>query len=209
MDAIIQAMESTIAARDPYTVAHQQRTAHLACLIGSELDLAEADLQDLHVAGRLHDLGKIAVPGEILAKLGRLTEFEFSLIKIHPQVACGILRPLKFKAHINQIMLQHHERLNGSGYPLGLREGDIVLEARILAVADVVEAMYSHRPYRPALGLEQALTEITQFKGTLYDAEVVEACIRVMTRTGGFSVITDRDLISGPKLGPASNMRLI
>jgi HD-GYP domain-containing protein (c-di-GMP phosphodiesterase class II) len=196
MDAIIQAMESTIAARDPYTAAHQQRAAQLACLIGSELDLPETTLQDLYVAGRLHDLGKIAVPGEILSKRGKLTEFELSLIKIHPQVACGILQPLKFDAHISQIMLQHHERLNGSGYPLGLQESDILLEAKILAVADVVEAMYSHRPYRPSLGLDRTLTEITQFQGTLYDATVVEACVRVMTKMN-FSGLIEGNLISG------------
>lgn len=179
MDAIIQVMELAIATRDPYTVAHQQRTTELACLIGAEMDLPEASLRDLYVAGRLHDLGKIAVPGEILSKPGNLTDSEFSLIKSHPQVAYDILQPLRLSQHIAKTIFQHHERLNGSGYPRGLRGGEIILEARILAVADVVEAMYSHRPYRPALGLDQALAEIAEFSGTLYDTAVVNACLKV------------------------------
>ncbi len=179
MDALIQVMEATIAARDPYTVAHQRLTAQLACLIGAAMDLPVGSLRDLHVAGRLHDLGKIAIPGEILAKSGQLSDFEFSMIKSHPQVAYDILQPLNLPGQISQIMLQHHERLDGSGYPLGLKGKKILLEARILAVADVVEAMHSHRPYRPAMGLSLALEEIVQFKGILYDAKVVDACLRI------------------------------
>jgi HD-GYP domain-containing protein (c-di-GMP phosphodiesterase class II) len=185
MDAIIQVMELTISARDPYTVAHQQRATELACLIAAEMDLPEASLRDLHVAGRLHDLGKIGIPGEILSKPGKLTGCEFSLIKSHPQVGYEILQPLKLSRHISQIILQHHERLDGSGYPLGLKRSEILLEARILAVADVVEAMDSHRPYRPALGLNQALAEIAHFKGTLYDAAVVNACLRIYEKDRG------------------------
>lgn len=178
MDAIIQVMESTIAARDLYTVAHQQRTAHLADLIAAEMDLPVQSRKDLHVAGRLHDLGKIAVPGDILSKHGKLNYFEFALIKFHPQMACDILRPLEI-TNIIQIILQHHERLDGSGYPLGLKGSEILLEARILAVADVVDAICSDRPYRPSLGMDQALEEITNFKGTLYDAAVVDACMNI------------------------------
>jgi HD-GYP domain-containing protein (c-di-GMP phosphodiesterase class II) len=192
MDAIIQVMESSIAARDPYTVVHQQRTTKLACLIAAEMDLPAARVRFLHVAGRLHDLGKIAVPGDILSKPGRLTDFEFSLIKIHPQMACDILQPLKL-GHIAKIILQHHERLDGSGYPLNLKGNEILLEAKILAVADVVDAMYSHRPYRPALGLDQAMEEIIHFKGTLYEATVVDACMKVMKKTA-------EPLASGPQL---------
>jgi HD-GYP domain-containing protein (c-di-GMP phosphodiesterase class II) len=182
MDAIIEVIESSISARDPYTVAHQQRTTKLACRIAEEMDLPEENLRDLHVAGRLHDLGKIAVPGDILTKPGRLTPFEFSLIRIHPQKACDILRPLKL-GKVSRIILQHHERLNGSGYPLKLKGSGILMEAKILAVADVVDAMYSHRPYRPALGLKRALEEINHHKGTLYEPAVVEACLKVMRDT--------------------------
>jgi HD-GYP domain-containing protein (c-di-GMP phosphodiesterase class II) len=178
MDAIIQVMESTIAARDLYTVAHQQRTAHLADLIAAEMDLPAQSRRDLHVAGRLHDLGKIGVPGDILSKHGKLNYFEFALIKFHPQMACDILRPLAI-TNVIQIILQHHERLDGSGYPLGLRGSEILPEARILAVADVVDAICSDRPYRPSLGMDQALEEITSFKGTLYEAAVVDACMQV------------------------------
>jgi putative nucleotidyltransferase with HDIG domain len=179
MQAIIQVLESTIGVRDPYTVAHQQRTTKLACAIATEMDLPEANLNDLQVAGRLHDLGKIAIPTEILSKPGKLTDAEFSLIKSHSQVAYDILQPLKFPGKVAQIILQHHERPDGSGYPLGLKGNEILLEAKILAVADVVESMCSHRPYRPALGLDQALAEISLQKGTLYDAAVVDACLRV------------------------------
>lgn len=184
MDAIIQLMESTIAARDPYTVDHQQRSTQLACLIAAEMALPMASIEDLHVAGRLHDLGKIAVPGEILSKPGKLSDEEFSLVKNHPQVGFEILQPLKLPLQITQIILQHHERLDGSGYPHRLEGSEILLEARILAVADVVESICSHRPYRPSLGLNQALEEIVRFKGTMYDVEAVDACIRIFEKAG-------------------------
>jgi HD-GYP domain-containing protein (c-di-GMP phosphodiesterase class II) len=179
MEAIIRVLEAVIALRDPYTVGHQQRTTRLACLIAAEMDLPETSLEDLWMAGRLHDLGKIAVPGEILSKSGKLTEAEFSLIKCHPQVGYEILQSLNLNQGISQIILQHHERLDGSGYPRGLKGAEILLEARILAVADVVEAISSFRPYRPSLGQDQALAEIDNFKTTLYDAAVVDACNRV------------------------------
>jgi putative nucleotidyltransferase with HDIG domain len=179
VDAIIQVMESIIAIRDPYTVAHQQRTSRLACLIAAEMDLPETSIEALRVAGRLHDLGKIAVPIEILAKSGKLTEAEFSLIRCHPQVGYEILLPLELPRRIAQIILQHHERLDGSGYPRGLQGDEILLGARILAVADVVEAICSFRPYRTSLGQDLALAEINNYKTTLYDAAVVDAFIRV------------------------------
>lgn len=182
MEAIIRVMEFTIGVRDPYTVEHQRRTAWIARTIGVELGISDERLQWLHVAGSLHDLGKIAVPLEILSKPGKLTELEFALLKTHPQVTYDILKPLQFPESITQIMLQHHERLDGSGYPRGLRGRAILREARILAVADVVEAMCTHRPYRPALGLEKALAEISRHKGVLYDGEVADACLRLYQR---------------------------
>ena len=166
MDAIIQVMESTISARDPYTVDHQQRTTHIAMAIAERMGLSEERIEELQVAGSLHDLGKIAVPTEILSKPGKLTDLEFAIIKTHPQVAYNILKPLDIPNQISQIIMQHHERINGSGYPYGLEEREIMLEAKILGVADVVEAMCSHRPYRPALGIEKALEEISRKRGS-------------------------------------------
>jgi putative nucleotidyltransferase with HDIG domain len=179
MEAIIQVMESALGARDPYTVGHQQRVTLIACAIARELGLPAVCFHYLRVAATLHDLGKIAIPGDILAKPGRLTDLEFALIKRHPQVGCDILKPLNLPITTTMIILQHHERLDGSGYPLGLKGEDILLEARILGVADVLEAMCSHRPYRPALGLEVALEEISQNRGVLYDSMVVEACLNL------------------------------
>ncbi len=177
MEAIIQVMESAVGARDPYTVEHQQRVTQIACAIAERMGLSGERLKDLQVAGSLHDLGKIAVPAEILSKPGKLTDLEFAIIKTHPQTAYNILKPLKFPGQIFQIIMQHHERMDGSGYPRGLRGEDILLEARILGVADVLEAMCSHRPYRPALGIERALEEISHKSGTLYDSGVVANCL--------------------------------
>jgi HD-GYP domain-containing protein (c-di-GMP phosphodiesterase class II) len=136
----------------------------------------------LRIAGSLHDLGKIAMPAEILSKPGKLTEVEFAMIKTHPQVGYDILKPLELPGAAKEIMLQHHERLNGSGYPRGLSGGDILLGARILGVADVVESMASHRPYRPALSLKKAMEEIAQNRGILYDEQVVNACLNLYSR---------------------------
>jgi HD-GYP domain-containing protein (c-di-GMP phosphodiesterase class II) len=179
MEAIVQVMESTMGARDPYTVGHQQRVTQIACAIGAEMGLSDEQLRELRMAGSLHDLGKVAVPLEILSKPGRLTDIEFAIIKTHPQVGYDILKPLKFSARIGQIILQHHERLDGSGYPQGLKGNDILLEARILGVADVVEAMCSHRPYRPALGLDQALAELRRNRDIIYDPDVVDVCLKL------------------------------
>jgi HD-GYP domain-containing protein (c-di-GMP phosphodiesterase class II) len=183
MEALIQVMESTIGARDPYTVDHQQRTTHIAMAIAHRMGLAEERLEELHVAGCLHDLGKIAVPAEILSKPGKLTDHEFAIIKTHPQVACNILKPLEIRGQITEIILQHHERVNGTGYPYGLDGREILLEAKILGVADVLEAMCSHRPYRPALGIDRALEEIDQKKGILYDPDVVDSCLEIYQET--------------------------
>jgi HD-GYP domain-containing protein (c-di-GMP phosphodiesterase class II) len=179
MEAFIQVMESTIAARDRYTVGHQRRVTHIACAIGREMGLCADRLRDLRLAGALHDLGKIAFPPELLAKPGRLTTLEFALMKTHPQVAYNILKPIKLPGNTGEIILQHHERLNGTGYPRGLRGQEILLEARVLGVADVVEAMCSHRPYRCSRGLMEAMEEITRYKGILYDAAVVQTCLKL------------------------------
>ncbi len=185
MDAIIQVMESTIGARDPYTVDHQQRATHIAVAIGQRMGLSAERLQELHVAGSLHDLGKIAVPQEILSKPGKLTDLEFAIIKTHPQVGFNILKPLEIPGQITQIIIQHHERMNGSGYPQGLDGQEILLEAKILGVADVLEAMCSHRPYRPALGIDKAMEEISKKRGILYDPEVVDSCLQLYQETPG------------------------
>jgi PAS domain S-box-containing protein/putative nucleotidyltransferase with HDIG domain len=177
----VETMASIVETRDPYTAGHQQGVAHLACAIAAEMGLDANRLQGLRVAGLLHDIGKMLVPAEILSKPGKLSEIEFNLIKVHSQVGADILGRIDFPWPAAQIVLQHHERLNGSGYPHGLAVDDIIMEARILAVADVVEAMSSYRPYRPALGIEKALEEITRNKGILYDSEVVDACITLFT----------------------------
>lgn len=183
MEAIIQVMESTIGARDPYTVDHQQRTTNIAVAIARHMGLSAGRIEELQVAGSLHDLGKIAVPNEILSKPGKLTELEFAIIKTHPEVAYNILKPLEIPGQITNIIMQHHERNNGSGYPHGLKSRNILLEAKILGVADVVEAMCSHRPYRPALGLDRALEEISQKRGVLYEPEVVDSCLEIYQET--------------------------
>lgn len=179
MKGTIRAMAYTVETRDPYTAGHQLRVAELSRAIAIEMGLPEDQVEGIYMAGTIHDLGKISVPAEILSKPGRITEIEFSLIKIHPQSGHDILKSIEFSWPIAQITLQHHERIDGSGYPQGLSGKDILIEARILAVADVVEAMASHRPYRPSLGVEPAIEEISQKKGTFFDPEVVEACLRV------------------------------
>ncbi|MGD0970186.1 MAG: HD-GYP domain-containing protein [Desulfobaccales bacterium] len=179
MQAIIQVMEATIRARDPYTVEHQQRAAHIAATIAEAMGLSPASLETLQIGGRLHDLGKIAVPVEILSKSGKLTDLEFAIIKTHPQVGYNILKPLNLRMEITQTIIQHHERMDGSGYPQGLDGQEIMLEARILGVADVLESMCCRRPYRPALGIKKAMEEITKKRGILYDPAVVDTCLRL------------------------------
>lgn len=180
MGGIIQAMSLTIEKRDPYTAGHQRRVTKLCRAIATTMGFSWERIQGFRMAAAIHDLGKIRVPAEILSKPGRLTENEFGIIKTHPQIGFDILKGIEFAWPIAQIVFQHHERWDGSGYPQGISGEDILLEARILAVADVVEAMSSHRPYRPALGLEQATAEIRQQSGILYDADVVNACLKVM-----------------------------
>jgi len=172
----VSILGSVVEVRDLYTAGHQRRVTELACALGAELGLPEQTSNGLRVAGLLHDIGKISIPAEILSKPSRLTETELMLIRGHPQVAYDLLTHVRFPWPIAQIVLQHHERLDGSGYPQGLKGDAILLEAKLLAVADVVEAMSSHRPYRPALGIDAALEEIREHQGTLYDSDVVEAC---------------------------------
>ena len=188
-EGIIHVISLTVETRDPYTAGHQQRVADLARAISIEMGLNNEHVEAIRLAGLIHDLGKIAVPSEILAKPGRLTDIEFNLIKTHPQAGYDILRDIDFPWPLSKIVLQHHERLDGSGYPKGLSGRDgILLEARILAVADVFEAMASHRPYRPALGKETALKEIIRGKGNLYDPEAVDACVKVIS-SGKFNTV--------------------
>jgi PAS domain S-box-containing protein len=175
----IQAIALILEKRDPYTAGHQKRMTKLACAIAEEISLPKDKIEGLYIAGVIHDIGKINVPTEILSKPGRLSEIELSLIQTHPQVGSDILKEMELPGEVSSIVLQHHERMDGSGYPSGLSGEAILLEARILAVADVVEAMASHRPYRPALGLDKALEEITKNKAKLYDPEVVDVCLKL------------------------------
>jgi len=184
-EGIIQAMSSTVETRDPYTAGHQQRVANLAQSIAIEMGLPDEKIEGIVMAGLIHDLGKIAVPAEILTKPGKLSDIEFSLIKVHPQAGYDILKEIEFPWPIARVVIEHHERMNGSGYPHSLSSADLLLESRILAVADVVEAMASHRPYRAALGLEVALDEILKKKNILYDPAVVDACEKIIS-TGHF-----------------------
>jgi len=181
----VRALASMAEKRDPYTAGHQQRVARLACAIGRGMGLSEDALEGLEMAGILHDVGKVYVPAEILSKPARLTHLEMGIMKGHPEVGFEILREVDFPWPVARAVLEHHERLDGSGYPGGLRGQDICLEARILAVADVVEAMSSHRPYRAAQGLPVALEEIRSGRGHLYDAEAVDRCLALMQN--GFS----------------------
>ena len=179
LEGAIQAIAMIVEIRDPYTAGHQRRVTQLACAIARKIGFSQDQISALHCAGLIHDVGKVHVPAEILANPNGLSEAEFSIIKTHPLVGYEILKAIEFPWPIAQIVYQHHERMDGSGYPLGLSGKDILLEARILAVADVVEAMSSHRPYRPALGIDRALSEITQKKAILYDANVVDTCLRL------------------------------
>ena len=177
MGGIIQAMSLTIEQRDPYTAGHQRRVAKLSRAIAGQMGFAWEQIQGIRMAAAIHDLGKIHVPAEILTTPRELTENEMGIIKTHPQVGYDILKGIEFSWPIAQTVYQHHERMDGSGYPRGLSGDDILMEARILAVADVVEAMSAPRPYRMPPGIDAAFEEISQNKDTLYDAEVVGACL--------------------------------
>lgn len=178
-DGIVRATALTVEWRDPYTAGHQRRVADLACAIAEEYGLSQDQIDGVGIAGFIHDLGKISVPAEILSKPARLTKNEFNLIKEHPQVGYDILKEIEFPWPIAEIVLQHHERLDGTGYPEGLTANATHIESRIIAVADVVEAMASHRPYRPGKGVQSALNEIVDSKGDKYDPDIVDACLQV------------------------------
>ena len=165
--------------RDPYTAGHQRRVADLAEKIALKLGLPKEQAHGIYLASIVHDIGKIQVPAEVLNKPGKLTDLEFSLIKLHPQTGYDILKAIRSPWPIPEAVLQHHERLDGTGYPQGLKGEQIIIEARIIAVADVVEAMSSHRPYRPGLGLEAALAEISRVRGTQLDSNAVDACLQL------------------------------
>jgi len=170
--------------RDPYTSGHERRVGEMSAAIGAELGLSGQQVEGLRVAGYLHDIGKIMVPSEILSKPGKISPAEFALIKEHPQQGYEILKEVNFPWPVALVALQHHERINGTGYPKGLKGDEIVLEARILAVADTVEAMASHRPYRPGLGIEKALAEIERHRSEHYDPQAVDACLRLFREKG-------------------------
>ncbi len=184
LEGIINAMALTIEARDPYTAGHQKKVALLAEAIGHTLGLPAEMVQAIRMAGLIHDLGKIYVPSEILTKPGRISEAEFDIIKTHPTVGYDILKTIDFRWPIADIVHQHHERMNGTGYPRGLGEDQIRLEARIISVADVVEAMATHRPYRESLGRETAVSEISRNRSILYDPDVVDALFDYMNSEG-------------------------
>ena len=184
MEGTVRALASTTERMDPYTAEHQRRVGQLSWAIAREMGLSEEQLEGIRVAGSLHDIGKTYVPAEILSRPGQIDEMELSLVKIHPQIGEDILEQADFPWPVSQIVAQHKERLDGSGYPSGLKGEEILLEARILAVADVVEAMSAHRPYRPTRGIEEALLEISRSRGVLYDAEAVDACLRLFVERG-------------------------
>jgi response regulator RpfG family c-di-GMP phosphodiesterase len=184
LEGVVNALVSAIEIGDPYTPGHQWRVTQLACAIAKEMGLPEEQIEGIRMAGLIHDLGKISVPAQILSKPGPLTELEYGLIKTHPKIGYDVLKTIEFVWPVAQILLQHHERMDGSGYPAGLLGEEILLEARILGVADVVEAMISDRPYRLALNMEEALEEISRNRGGLYDPEVVDACLKLFTEKG-------------------------
>jgi PAS domain S-box-containing protein/putative nucleotidyltransferase with HDIG domain len=182
----IHALGVTTERRDPYTAGHQERVARLAVAMGRKMGLSEDQIEGLRVAGLLHDVGKVSVPAEILSKPIALTAIEFSIVRVHPETGHAILQEIEFPWPVAAIVLQHHERMDGSGYPRGLRGDEILLEARILAVADTIEAMASHRPYRAAIGMKDALNEVALGRGTVYDEGAAAACLEIFAE-GSFS----------------------
>ena len=179
MKSTVQAITTTIEKRDPYTSGHQQRVADLSRIIAREIGFTKNEIEGIYIAAAIHDIGKISLPAEILSKPVQLSEIEVSLIQAHSQTGYDILKGIDFPWPIAEIVLQHHERLDGSGYPRHLVGDDILMAARIIGVADVVETMASHRPYRPSIGIDKALEEITDNKGILYEPLVVDACLKI------------------------------
>ena len=180
IDLIVMVVET----RDPYMAGHQKRVADLARSIAAEMNLSGEIIDSIGMAGLIHDLGKISIPAEILGQPRLLTDVEYSLVKTHPEIGYQILKEIDFYRPIDLIVYQHHERINGTGYPQGIKGEDILMEALILGVADVVEAICRYRPYRPASGIDKALKEISQYSGVLYDPEVVDACTKLFSEKG-------------------------
>ena len=181
IEETIHAMAMTVEMRDPYTAGHQRQVANLASAIAEKMDLPREQIDSIHLAGTIHDIGKMQVPTEILSKCGKLTKLEFDMIKTHSQAGYDILKTIEFQWPIAEFVLQHHERMDSSGYPSGLKGESILIEARILSVADVVDAIVPHRPYRPALGIEKAQEEIFDNRGIVYDSDVVDACLSIIS----------------------------
>jgi len=180
----VETLSLMVEKRDPYTSGHQKKVGQLACAIGEEMGLSSETIDGIYIAAILHDIGKINIPFEYLNKPGRLEKIEFDIIKKHPQSAYEMLEAIDFPYPVASIILQHHEKIDGSGYPQGIKAEDILIEARIITVADVVEAISSHRPYRPSLGIEYALQEISDNAGQLFDLKVVAACLRLFRQKG-------------------------
>jgi putative nucleotidyltransferase with HDIG domain len=180
----IQVLVSAVETRDPYTAGHQLRSADLARAIATEMGLPSENIEGIRIAGSIHDIGKLSIPAEILSKPTKLSEIEFALIKEHAHKGFEMLKDVESPWPLSEIVYQHHERMDGSGYPRNLKGEEILIEARILAVADVVEAMASHRPYRPGLGIDAALKEIEKNKGIFYDDAVADACLRLFREKG-------------------------
>jgi putative nucleotidyltransferase with HDIG domain len=188
LEGVIRIIAQIVETRDPYTAGHQLRVAELASVMAEKMGFSQDRVKGIRMAGVIHDLGKIAVPAEILSKPSRLNEYEFGLIKSHPVTGYDILKGVEFPWPLAEVVYQHHERMDGSGYPRRLKGQEILLEARIMSVADVVEAMASHRPYRAALGIDAALDEISRNRGVLYDSQVVDVCLSVF-RDGEFEFV--------------------
>jgi putative nucleotidyltransferase with HDIG domain len=188
LDGIVKTLSKIVETRDPYTSGHEDQVAKIACRIAKEMKLTEDQVSSIHIAATLHDIGKISVPSEILTKPSILSNLEREIIKTHCKVANDILVNIEFPYPVAEIIYQHHERMDGSGYPRGLKGEDIALEARIIGVADVIDAMASYRPYRPALGVDAAIEEIVKFRGVSYDSSVVDACLKVYKQDAYFPV---------------------
>ncbi len=181
----IAVLSRAVEMRDPFTNGHQKRVSELAVAIATEMGLPASRILGIKFGALIHDVGKMAIPAEMLITSRRLTDAEMAIVRTHPAVGSRIVREAEFPWPVADMILQHHERLDGSGYPANLKNGEILLEAKIIGVADVVEAMASHRPYRPACGMDTAMQEIRDKRGVLYDPQVVDACLRVIERTGG------------------------
>jgi HD-GYP domain-containing protein (c-di-GMP phosphodiesterase class II) len=182
LDGVLKSLATLVERKDPYTAGHQLRVARLSTAIAKQMGLPADQIRGINIAASMHDIGKVCVPAELLSKPGRLNEHEYGIIRAHPEIGYDILKGVEFPWPFADIALQHHERMNGSGYPRGLKGDAIRIESRIVAVADVVEAMLSHRPYRPKLPLKEAIKELQDNRGTLYDSDVVDACLIVLRR---------------------------